>query len=268
MGKDKLRKFAENLTFKCFVQPEFDDIFRKDHPLKGCWHRDFFGNDNPIVLELGCGKGEYTVALARRNPNNNYIGIDIKGARMWRGAKSATEEGLSNVAFLRTRIEFIDSFFGENEVSEIWITFPDPQLKRKRAKKRLTAPLFLELYAKMMREDGVINLKSDSQHLHNYTLEVAHRFNLPIAECCNDIYGSGFADEQLSIKTAYETIFVENGLPITYLRFGLGGGKAFDYFEWEEDEKMWREKDAEEQRKDIKTTNLQFKRGGEPPVKR
>ena len=139
MGKDKLRKFRENLGFACFLQPDFDDVFRTDHPVKGHWNRDFFHNDNPIVLELGCGKGEYTVALAERDP----IGIDIKGARMWRGAKTATERGMSNVGFLRTRIEFIGSLFAEGEVSEIWITFPDPQLKTRRASKRLTSPAFL-----------------------------------------------------------------------------------------------------------------------------
>ena len=128
MGKDKLRKFRENLTFDCFVQPEFDEVFRRDHPLKGHWHDSFFRNDNPSVLELGCGKGEYTVALAERDPSRNYIGIDIKGARMWRGAKTATERGMRNVGFLRTRIEFITSFFAPGEVSELWITFHDPQL--------------------------------------------------------------------------------------------------------------------------------------------
>ena len=122
MGKDKLRRFAENLTFECMVQPEFEEIFHKDHPLKGRWHSDFFHNDNPIILELGCGKGEYTIALAERNPNANYIGVDIKGARMWRGAKTATENGMKNVGFLRTRIELINSFFAEGEVAEIWIT--------------------------------------------------------------------------------------------------------------------------------------------------
>ena len=172
MGKDKLRKFAENLTFKCMVQPEFDDIFHKDHPLKGKWHSDFFHNDNPIILELGCGRGEYTVALAERNPDKNYIGIDIKGARMWRGAKTATERGMSNVGFVRTRIEFIRSFFAEGEIAEIWITFPDPQLKSRRAKKRLTSPLFLADYKRMLEETGVINLKTDSKHLFNYTAAV------------------------------------------------------------------------------------------------
>ena len=133
MGKDKLKKFAENKTFRCLVQPEFDEIFGKDHPLKGRWHADFFRNDRPIVLELGCGKGEYTVALAADDPARNYIGVDIKGARMWRGAKTATEQGMDNVGFLRTRIEFITSFFAPGEVSELWITFPDPQLKTRRA---------------------------------------------------------------------------------------------------------------------------------------
>lgn len=141
MGKDKLRRFAENLTFECFVQPAFEEAFRRDHPLKGHWHSDFFHNDRPIVLELGCGKGEYTVALAERDPGRNFIGIDIKGARMWRGAKTATERQMRNVGFLRTRIEMIASFFAEGEVDEIWITFPDPQLKSRRAKKRLTSPL-------------------------------------------------------------------------------------------------------------------------------
>ena len=168
MGKDKLKKFAENKTFRCLVQPEFDEIFGKDHPLKGRWHADFFRNDRPIVLELGCGKGEYTVALAADDPARNYIGVDIKGARMWRGAKTATEQGMDNVGFLRTRIEFITSFFAPGEVSELWITFPDPQLKTRRAKKRLTAPPFLACYAQLLAPGGWINLKTDSQHLYRY----------------------------------------------------------------------------------------------------
>ena len=166
MGKDKLRKFRENLGFACFLQPEFDDVFRRDHPMKGNWNRDFFKNDRPIVLELGCGKGEYTIALAERDPLRNYIGIDIKGARMWRGAKTATERRMTNVGFLRTRVEFLGGLFAEGEISEIWITFPDPQLKSRRAKKRLTSPFFLELYARLLRADGRINLKTDSKHLY------------------------------------------------------------------------------------------------------
>ena len=247
MGKDKLKRFAENKTFACFVEPEFEQMFRTDHPLKGNWHRDFFHNDNPIVLELGCGKGEYTVALAQRNPDKNFIGIDIKGARMWRGAKTATESGMTNVAFLRTRIEFINSFFEQSEVSEIWITFPDPQLKTRRAKKRLTSPIFLEYYAKFLSEEGWINLKTDSQHLYNYTQAVISQFDLPCEVANNDIYGSGYADEVLSVKTAYETVYLQRGLPITYTRFGLGDKSAFPMFEWEGDEVL--AKDDEEARK-------------------
>ncbi len=247
MGKDKLRRFAENLTFDCMIQPEFEEIFHRDHPLKGRWHEDFFHNDKPIVLELGCGKGEYTIALAQRDPDRNYIGIDIKGARMWRGAKTATEREMKNVAFVRTRIEFINSFFGEGEIAEIWITFPDPQLKTRRAKKRLTAPLFLKRYAQMLSEDGVINLKTDSQHLFAYTSAVINHFSLPCEVANDDIYGSGYADEVLSVKTAYEQMFLERGLPITYTRFSLGGLRTFEWFDWEGDDTD--EKDNEEARR-------------------
>ncbi|WP_418992468.1 tRNA (guanosine(46)-N7)-methyltransferase TrmB [Alistipes sp.] len=250
MGKDKLRRFRENLDFACFVQPDFDTVFRCDHPLKGHWHRDFFHNDNPIVLELGCGKGEYTVALAERDPARNYIGIDIKGARMWRGAKTATERGMPNVGFLRTRIEFIDALFAEGEVSEIWITFPDPQLKGRRAKKRLTSPLFLERYARLLAPDGKIHLKTDSKHLYDYTTEVIRRLSLPCEVSEADIYGSGYADEVLSVKTAYERRFLEMGLPITYTRFTLGGRRAFPWFDWDEDEKA--EKDNEAERRAVR----------------
>ena len=247
MGKDKLRRFAENLTFECFVQPEFDDIFHKEHPLKGRWNKEFFKNDNPIVLELGCGKGEYTVALAQRYPDKNFIGIDIKGARMWRGAKTATETGMKNAGFLRTRIEFIRSFFAKDEISEIWITFPDPQLKTRRAKKRLTSPLFLEHYSTMLKESGVIHLKTDSQHLYNYTQAVIDRLGLERIAANNDIYGTGYADERLSVKTAYEMMFLERGLPITYTQFSLGGKQEFPWFDWEGDDTL--DKDNEEERK-------------------
>ncbi len=249
MGKDKLRKFRENLTFACFIQPEFDEIFNRDHPLKGNWHRDFFHNDRPIVLELGCGKGEYTVALAQQDPSRNYIGIDIKGARMWRGAKTATDNAMSNVGFLRTRIEFINSFFANDEVAEIWITFPDPQLKTRRAGKRLTAPAFLQNYARFLRNDGSINLKTDSQHLYRYTEEVIRRFALPCEVACGDIYGTGYADEVLSVKTAYERMFLDRGLPITYTRFALGGKSEFAPFDWIGDDKDEALKDNEEARK-------------------
>ena len=247
MGKDKLRRFRENLTFDCFVQPEFDEVFHCDHPLKGRWRSDFFRNDNPIVLELGCGKGEYTVALAEHDPSRNYIGIDIKGARMWRGAKSVTERKIANAGFLRTRVEFINGLFAENEVDEIWITFPDPQLKSRRAKKRLTSPLFLEYYARLLKPAGWINLKTDSKHLFAYTNEVVRRYTLPCEVSNPDIYGSGYADEVLSVITAYEKRFLEMGLPITYTRFSRAGRQEFPWFDWEEDEKE--EKDNEQERR-------------------
>ena len=247
MGKDKLKRFAENKTFACFVEPEFEEMFGVDHPLKGNWHRDFFKNDNPIVLELGCGKGEYTVALAERNPDKNFIGVDIKGARMWRGAKTATENGMANVGFLRTRIEFITSLFAPGEVAEIWITFPDPQLKTRRAKKRLTSPIFLTHYANMLAPDGWINLKTDSQHLYNYTQAVIERFGLKCEVANNDIYGSGYADEVLSVKTAYETVYLQRGLPITYTRFSLGEKREFAMFDWDGDDEL--AKDDEDARK-------------------
>ena len=247
MGKDKLKRFAENKTFACFVEPQFEEMFRTEHPLKGNWHKEFFKNDNPIILELGCGKGEYTVALAERNPDKNFIGVDIKGARMWRGAKTATERGMKNVGFLRARIEFITSLFAAGEIAELWITFPDPQLKTRRAKKRLTSPIFLEYYAKLLAEDGWINLKTDSQHLYNYTQAVISQFDLPCEVANNDIYGSGYADEVLSVKTAYETVYLQRGLPITYTRFSLDGKDSFSMFEWEGDEIL--AKDDEEARK-------------------
>jgi len=235
MGKDKLRKFAENLTFDNLVQPEFDDIFNRDHPLKGRWGADFFGAKspriaaNPLVLELGCGKGEYTVGLAAARADSNFLGVDIKGARMWRGAKTATELGMANVGFLRTRIEFIGSFFGPGEVSELWITFPDPQLKKGREKKRLTSPLFLERYARFLAEGGSVNLKTDSRELHDYTLRVAEANSLPVEVASADIYGDGLVEKipTLGIKTTYERRFLAEGKPITYLRFGLAARREF-----------------------------------------
>lgn len=236
MGKDKQRRFEENLTFKNMIQPEFEEVFGKDHGLKGKWHESFFGNAKPIILELGCGRGEYTVALAGRYSENNYIGVDIKGARMWRGAKTATETGLSNAAFLRTRIEFIESFFAEGEIDEIWITFPDPQPGRQRAKKRLTSPIFLQRYAKFLKPDGVIHLKTDSVMLHEFTKAVIQQNKLPLQICSPDIYHDGTADPELSIKTAYECKFLEQGMPITYLKFTLNGQKSFELPDFEEDQ--------------------------------
>lgn len=223
------------MTFTNLVQPQFDEIFHKDHPLKGNWRKDFFGNDNPVVLELGCGRGEYTVALGEMFPGKNFIGIDIKGARMWRGAKTATENGMGNVGFLRTRIEFINSFFGPGEIDEIWITFPDPQLKKNRVKKRLTSPGFLEMYARFLKPGALINLKTDSLHLHRYTRAVAEKNGLDIITACEDIYGTGSADEVLSVKTTYESRFLAEGLAITYIRFSLSDKKIIAVPDFEPD---------------------------------
>lgn len=218
-SKDKLKRFKENESFTSLYQPSTEEVLGNDYFLKGKWCGEVFKNANPIVLELGCGKGEYTVALSQMRTDKNFIGVDIKGARMWKGAKFAHENNLPNVAFLRTRIEFIESCFSEGEVSEIWITFPDPQLKK--AKKRLTSPLFLERYRKFLKEDGVVHLKTDSRFLHEYTKALAEQNELPVIECNNDIYGSERADEILSIKTFYESTYLSWGLPITYISFRL-----------------------------------------------
>ena len=221
MSKNKLFKFAENETFKCLIQPTTEQMLAGDHPLKGNWNRDVFHNGNPIVLELGCGKGEYTIALAQRNPDINYIGVDIKGARLWKGAKFATQNAMPNVAFLRTRIDFIKAIFAPGEVSEIWITFADPQPKS--PNRRLTSPVFLDRYRAFLKPGGIVNLKTDSQLLHEYTLEVAHDQNLEIIEANADIYGSGRVTEEdiLNVKTYYEQKFLAEGLPITYMAFRL-----------------------------------------------
>ena len=221
MGKNKLARFNENETFPLLYQPSFEEVFRKDFSLKGQWKKQVFANDAPICLELGCGKGEYTLALARKYPHQNFIGIDIKGARLWRGAKTAVEEGLPNVAFVRTRIEWIDSLFGPDEVDEIWITFPDPQLRRER--RRLTHPMFLERYRKFLCAPACIHLKTDSQELHAYTKQLAESLQYPIQEAHTDIYNTGI-DKQidiLSVETFYESQYLKQGKPITYLCFEI-----------------------------------------------
>ena len=222
-AKNKLQRFAENETFPNVIQPEFNEVFRKDYRLKQKWATEFWKNSNPLVLELGCGKGEYTVSLAERFPSKNYLGIDIKGARFWRGAKSALEKGLANVAFLRTRIEFIDSFFGNNEVDEIWITFPDPQLRERRAKKRLTSPRFLNMYIQMLKPNAVVYLKTDSKELFDYTKSLLEYNNQEILVATDDLYNSPYCDEILSIKTHYESFYLTQGKPITYIQFRLHG---------------------------------------------
>lgn len=221
MGKDKLKRFGEMETFDNVFQPELGDI-KMDSELKGKWS-EYFGNDNPIVLELGCGKGEYTVGMARKYPNKNFIGIDIKGARIWRGAKTAIEEGLNNVAFLRTKVDFIERFFDNNEVSEIWLTFSDPQPKRPR--KRLTSPLFIGRYKNVLKPNSTINLKCDSDLLYEYTLEQIEENNYPVEENSNDVYGELMLragqdlQELMNIRTFYEQRWINEGKTIKYCRF-------------------------------------------------
>lgn len=219
-SKNKLKRFKENETFANVVQPTREEVLAGfEH--KGNWAA-FFGNDNPIVLELGCGKGEYTVGLAKRNPNRNYIGIDIKGARFWRGAKTALEQKLDNVAFLRTQIELVDHLFGEDEVSEIWITFPDPQIKYKRTKHRMTNPVFLERYKKILKPKGVVNLKTDSEYMHGYTLGLLQGLGHKILYANHDVYkNEGAPPEVLEIQTFYENQYLQNGKPITYIQFRI-----------------------------------------------
>ena len=290
MGHGKLKKFAENETFRCLLQPDASAILNKepgskalklnDHAIKGRWGQEVFGNDHPIVLELGCGKGDYTIALARRHPEINYIGVDIKGARLWKGAKTATEEQMPNVAFLRTRIEFIDAFFGPGEVSEIWLTFSDPQL-RGSENARLSSPLFLERYRHFLVPGGIIHLKTDSRYLYEYTQAVVEVNDLQVLAYGTNIYqegihmpksslrdpshpdgwappsyaaegGHGFRhvyplltdlDAVTQVQTFYESMFLEMGLPITYLAFCIDHegpyrfpGETFDHEKWLEAE--------------------------------
>lgn len=202
------------------VQPDTYEL-KKDIELKGKWNSDFFKNDHPIVLELGCGKGEYSVALAERYPEKNFIGLDIKGNRMWVGASDSHNKELKNIAFLRIRIENIIKCFAENEVSEIWITFPDPQIKRRRTNKRLTHPEFLKRYTHLLKEDGIINLKTDSAFLYGFTLGIIEGEGHELLDCTNDLYGVHQVREDMDIKTHYEKLFLDKGTPITYTKFRL-----------------------------------------------
>ena len=188
---------------------------------QGKW-RTFFGNNNPIVLELGCGKGEYTVGLARMDPNKNYIGVDIKGARFWRGAKTALEEGLTNVAFLRSQIELVHLLFGPEEISEIWITFPDPQIKYKRTKHRMTNKDFLKKYQQILVPNGMVHLKTDSGFMHGYTLGLLHGLGCEILYANHDVYkNEGSPKEVLNLQTFYENQYLQVGKPITYIQFRI-----------------------------------------------
>ncbi len=224
-GKQKLAHFAEMKTFPNVFEPNTEDIFRTEYFVKGKWHQDVFKNNRPIVLELGCGKGEYSVGMAHKFPNKNFIGCDIKGARMWRGAKTSQEEGIENVAFLRTRIEFIEGAFATDEVDEIWITFPDPQPKDRQEKKRLTSPLFIERYKKFLKKGGIIHLKTDSEFFFQFTLEEIQARGYKLIEHTSDLYGDiaqnydRDTQDILSIKTHYEKIFSDKGFKINYLKF-------------------------------------------------
>jgi tRNA (guanine-N7-)-methyltransferase len=226
VGKKKLQRFAEMETFGHVVQPSYDEVFRKDYPLKGKWSQLFFKNNQPIILELGCGKGEYTVGLARKFTKINFIGVDIKGARMWSGAKTAVEENLHNVGFLRTRIDFISSFFVPGEIQEIWITFPDPQPKK--YYKRLTSTRFLGYYKNFLKPDGLIHLKTDSRALYLYTKNVIQVNNLELMEATDNLYNSNMDHAVLSIKTFYEKQFLSEGKPIHYLKFKLNNTGNFE----------------------------------------
>ncbi len=213
-----MKRFRENETFDNVIQPSREQVL-KGFELAGNWN-SFFQNDNPIVLELGCGKGEYSVALGRKYPDRNFIGVDIKGARFWRGAKTALEEGLSNVAFLRTQIELIDKCFGPNEISEIWITFPDPQIKYKRTKHRLVTRPFLEKYESILKRTGSVHLKTDSEFLHGYLLGLLHEGEHEVIYAHHDIYNSSSPPaEATSIQTFYENQYLGDNKPITYVHF-------------------------------------------------
>ncbi len=221
MGKNKLRKFAEMEQLPNVIQVPFGALETSGFNLRGRWHADFFGNSNPIVLELGCGRGEYTVGLARKFPERNFIGIDIKGARMWAGAKEAHLTGLKNAGFLRTNIELISRFFAPGEISEIWITFPDPQMKKTR--KRLTATNFLEMYRSLLADGGIVNLKTDSPFLYEYTRRLVELNKLPVKANTADLYGEvpAGSNDILEIKTHYEKQWLDRGLTIKYLSFSL-----------------------------------------------
>ncbi|HMW98312.1 MAG TPA: tRNA (guanosine(46)-N7)-methyltransferase TrmB [Flavobacteriales bacterium] len=225
MGKGKQFKFEENATFAHVVQPPFEQVMSDAFPLKGTWNRDFFRRDAPLILELGCGKGEYTTGLAQLRPGCNYIGVDIKGARIWRGARTAKELGLANVGFLRTHVDHLLKVFGPGEVNGIWLTFSDPQLGKDR--KKLTSPLFLERYRQVLAPGGVIHLKTDSPELYHYTLDRVAQYGLPLYEHSADVYGElvprlAPADQaMLNIRTFYESMWLGEGKKIHYCRFGI-----------------------------------------------
>jgi len=224
IGKIRRPRFDENRILPNVFQPTREEAIN-GYYLKGKWRSEVFKNDNPVVLELGCGKGEYSVGLAKAFPDKNFIGVDIKGARFWFGAKEAVEKNLSNVAFLRTQIELIDGFFDKDEVDEIWITFPDPQIKYRRTKHRMTHPEFLDRYKKILKPDGIMHLKTDSEFLHGYTLGLLQGLGHEISSAHHDIYGAPEYDPETpllrEIKTYYEGLFSAKGKTITYIKFKI-----------------------------------------------
>ena len=223
MSKGKLAKFADMAKYENVFQYPYSVVENVPFEMRGHWNEEYFHNDNPIVLELGCGKGEYTVGLAKLFPNVNFIGVDIKGARMWTGATQALNEGLKNVAFLRTNIEIIERFFSEDEVQEIWLTFSDPQMKNPR--KRLTSSYFMNRYRKFLKDGGLVHLKTDSNFLFTYTTYMVERNKLPLLVRTEDLYHTDGFDEQtntiLNIQTYYESMWIERGLNIKYMKFEL-----------------------------------------------
>ena len=223
MGKNKLAKFSEMERFENIIQVPFKKLQQENFYLKEKWATQFFENGNPIILELGCGKGEYTVELAEKNPGKNFIGVDIKGARMYIGAKQALDKNLKNVAFLRTNIEIINRFFGAEEISEIWLTFPDPQMKK--TKKRLTSTFFLNLYKQFLKTDGIVHLKTDSNFQFTYTSALVHLNRFEIQAESNNLYESEILDETLQIKTFYEKQWLSRGINIKYIAFKLNEGE-------------------------------------------
>ena len=221
-SKNKLKRFEENDTFDNVYQPTREEVVGELFALKGKWNSDFFKNDHPIIVELGCGKGEYAVGLAERNPNKNYIGIDVKGARFWRGAKSAVEAKMTNVAFVRTQIELVDFIFANQEVDEIWITFPDPQIKYKRTKHRMTNSEFLQLYKKILKPDGIVNLKTDSEFMHGYTLGLLHGEGHEVLYANHNVYvNEGSPKEVTDFQTFYEKQYLAVNKAITYIKFKI-----------------------------------------------
>lgn len=219
MSKNKLAKFEDMRNYPHVFEYPFSVVDNVPFAMKGHWNRDFFHNNHPIVLELGCGRGEYTVGLARMFPDKNFIGVDIKGSRMWSGATDALQEGLKNVAFLRTNIEIIDRFFGEGEVSEIWLTFSDPQMKK--VTKRLTSTYFMNRYRRFLMPDGLIHLKTDSNFMFTYTRYMVEKNRFQVEFQTEDLYHSGLVDKILGIQTYYEQQWLDRGLTIKYMKFRL-----------------------------------------------